>query len=129
MLVAAVEGRIPDPTIAVMGADEVTLGEAIRRITRVAGRRPAFLPLPVWAIRVLGHLAEWTMVTPLVAKAQARMLAEGVSEPLPWAPEAPEGIRPSLPFSDERIRAALPEGGFGLDDLRVVRRSRTRRRG
>ncbi|WP_315636440.1 MULTISPECIES: NAD(P)H-binding protein [Microbacterium] len=121
VLVAALEGRIPEPTVAVMGADEVTLGEAIRRIARVAGRRPAFLPVPAWVVRVLAQLTEWTMVVPLVAKAQARMLAEGVSEPAPWAPEPPEGIRPSRPFDDDSIRAALPTGRFGLSDLRLVR--------
>lgn len=121
VLVAALEGRIPEPTVAVMGADEVTLGEAIRRIARVAGRRPAFLPVPTWVVRVLAQLTEWTMVVPLVAKAQARMLAEGVSEPAPWAPEPPEGIRPSRPFDDDSIRAALPTGRFGLSDLRLAR--------
>lgn len=120
VLVAALEGRIPEPTVAVMGADEVTLGEAIRRIARVAGRRPAFLPVPTWVVRVLAQLTEWTMVVPLVAKAQARMLAEGVSEPAPWAPEPPEGIRPSRPFDDDSIRAALPTGRFGLSDLRLA---------
>lgn len=122
VLVAALEGRISDPTVAVMGVDEVTLGEAIRRIARVAGRRPAFLPVPVWTVRVLAQLTEWIMVVPLVAKAQARMLAEGVSEAAPPAPEVPVGLRPSRPFSDERIRAALPEGRFGLSDLRLARR-------
>ncbi len=121
VLVAALEGRIPDPTVAVMGADEVTLGEAIRRIARVAGRRPVYLPVPTWMIRVLAQLTEWAMVVPLVAKAQARMLAEGVSEPAPAAPEPPLDIRPSRHFTDERIRAALPDGRFGLDDLRIVR--------
>lgn len=119
VLVAALEGRIPDPTVAVMGVDEVTLGEAIRHIARVAGRRPAYLPMPVWTIRVLAQLTEWLMVVPLVAKAQARMLAEGVSEAAPPAPEPPVGIRPHRPFSDERIRAALPEGRFGPADLRI----------
>lgn len=124
VLIAALEGRIPDPTIAVMGADEVTLGEAIRRIARVAGRRPAFLPVPTWMVRMLAQLTEWTMVVPLVAKAQARMLAEGVSEAAPFAPEAPLGIRPSRPFDDQSIREALPRGRFTLDDLRVTRRLR-----
>ncbi|WP_136057413.1 NAD(P)H-binding protein [Microbacterium sp. K24] len=122
VLVAALEGRIPEPTVAVMGVDEVTLGEAIRRIARVAGRRPAFLPVPTWIVRMLAQVTEWTMVVPLVAKAQARMLAEGVSEPAPPAPEVPLEIRPSRPFSDERIRAALPDGRFGLSDLRLARR-------
>ncbi|WP_223622680.1 NAD(P)H-binding protein [Microbacterium sp. EST19A] len=122
VLVAALEGRIPDPTVAVMGVDEVTLGEAIRRIARVAGRRPAFLPVPTWIVRMLAQVTEWTMVVPLVAKAQARMLAEGVSEAAPPAPEVPLDIRPARPFSDERIRAALPDGRFGLSDLRIARR-------
>lgn len=100
----------------------MTLGEAIRRIARVAGRRPAYVPVPAWAIRILAQFTEWAMVVPLVAKAQARMLAEGVSEAAPPAPEAPLGIRPHRPFSDERIRAALPDGRFGLADLRIARR-------
>ncbi|MEV4776275.1 NAD(P)H-binding protein [Microbacterium sp. LWH12-1.2] len=127
VLMAAIEGRIPDPTVAVMGVDEMTLGEAIRRIARVAGRRPAFIPVPAWTIRVLAQLTEWAMVVPLVAKAQAKMLAEGVSQPEPWVPQPPTDLRPSRPFSDERIRAALPEGRFGADDLRVVRWWRRRR--
>ena len=124
VLVAALEGRIAEPTIAVLGADEVTLGEAIRRIARVAERRPAYIPVPTWMVRVLAQVTEWTMVVPLVAKAQARMLAEGVSEPAPFAPEAPIDIRPSRSFDDERIRAALPSGRFTLTDLRLTRRIR-----
>lgn len=120
VLLAALEGRIPDPTVAVMGVDEVTLGEAIRRIARVAGRRPAYLPVPVWTIRLLARITERLMVVPLVARAQARMLAEGVSEAAPPAPEPPVDIRPSRGFTDERIRAALPEGRFGLSDLRIA---------
>lgn len=126
VLLAALDGRIPQPTVAVMGADEVTLGEAIRHIARVAGRRPVYVPVPVWTVRVLAQLTEWAMVVPLVAKAQARMLAEGVSAPAPPAPEPPVGIRPALPFSDARIRAALPHGRFGADDLRIVRWWRSR---
>jgi NADH dehydrogenase len=120
VLLAAVEGRIPQPTVAVMGGEELELGAAVRRIARVAGRRPVFVPLPVWTIRMLAQLTEWTMITPLVAKAQARMLAEGVNEAAPPAPELPDGIRPALLFDDERIRAALPDGRFGLGDLRIA---------
>jgi nucleoside-diphosphate-sugar epimerase len=126
VLVAALEGRIPDPTVAVMGTEELPLGAAVRRIAAVAGRRPLFAPVPVWSIRVLAQLTEWAMVVPLVAKAQARMLGEGVSEPAPPAPEPPVGIRPAHGFDEERIRAAMPEGRFTLDDLRLVRRLRTR---
>ena len=127
VMVAAAEARIPDPTVAVMGAEELTLGAAVRRVARVAGKRPLFVPLPVWAIRALAQLTEWTMVVPLVAKAQAQMLAEGVSEVAPPAPEAPVGVRPTHPFSGESIRAALPSAGrFGWNDLRVARWWRAR---
>jgi uncharacterized protein YbjT (DUF2867 family) len=122
VLLAAADGRIPDPTVAVMGAEELPLGDAVRRIARVVGRKPLFIAVPVWSIRIVAQLAEWMMVVPLVAKAQARMLAEGVSEPEPWAPEVPVEVRPSHPFSEESIRDALPvEGRFGWSDLRVAR--------
>ncbi|PZQ90367.1 MAG: nucleoside-diphosphate sugar epimerase [Leifsonia xyli] len=124
VLLAAAEGRIPDPTIAVMGAEELQLGEAVRRIALVAGRRPLYVPVPVWSIRMLAQLTEWTMRVPLVAKAQATMLAEGVSAPEPYAPEAPVGIRPRTPFGEDLIRAALPDGGFGRRDLRCARPAR-----
>lgn len=122
VLVAASEGRITEETVAVMGAEELPLAEAVRRVARVAGRKPLFIPLPVWSIRVLAQLTEWVMIVPLVAKAQARMLAEGVSDPAPWAPELPIELRSKGMFSDGSIRAALPsEGRFGWSDLRVTR--------
>ncbi|CAN5235379.1 complex I NDUFA9 subunit family protein [soil metagenome] len=125
VLLAATEGRIPEPTVAVMGAEELPLSEAVRRVARVVGKQPLFVPLPVWSIRILAQLTEWTMIVPLVAKAQARMLAEGVSEPEPWAPEVPLEVRPSHRFTEESIRAALPaEGRFGWSDLRLSRRRR-----
>jgi uncharacterized protein YbjT (DUF2867 family) len=122
VLVAALEGRLPDPTVAVLGAEELTLAEAVRRIARVDGRRVAIVPAPVWVIRALAQLTEWTMTVPLVAKAQARMLAEGVSKPVPPAPEPPIGIRPTHLFDDDHIREALPAAGrFGIKDLRFRR--------
>ncbi|MFM9920539.1 NAD(P)H-binding protein [Lacisediminihabitans sp. H27-G8] len=122
VMLAALQGRIPEPTVAVMGAEELPLSDAVRRIAQVVGRRPLFVAVPVWSIRTLAQVTEWLMTVPLVAKSQARMLAEGVSRPVPWAPEAPVGIRPSQLFTDESIRAALPEAGpFGWNDLRFAR--------
>jgi NADH dehydrogenase len=124
VLVAAAEGRVAESTVAVMGAEELPLADAVRRIAHVAGRMPLFVPLPVWSIRVLAQLTEWLMVVPLVAKAQARMLAEGVNEPAPWAPELPVDLRPKGRFTAESIRAALPEAGrFGWSDLRMAQRA------
>ena len=122
VMLAAAQGRILEPTVAVMGAEELPLGEAVRRIADVVDRHPLFIAVPVWSIRLLAQLTEWLMVVPLVAKSQARMLAEGVSEPAPWAPELPVDIRPSHRFTDESIRDALPNAGrFGWSDLRVAR--------
>ncbi len=122
VLLAAAAGRIPDETVAVVGAEELPLGDAVRRVARTVGRKPLFVAVPVWSIRVLAQLTEWLMIVPLVAKAQATMLAEGVSEPDPWAPELPVSIRPSHPFSEDSIREALPtEGRFGWRDLRASR--------
>ncbi|WBU37599.1 NAD(P)H-binding protein [Homoserinibacter sp. YIM 151385] len=130
VIVGALEGRIPDPTVAVMGAEQLPLGQAVRRIAHVAGRRPVYIPVPIWAIRVIAVLAESVMTVPLVARAQALMLAEGVSEAAPAAPEVPAALRPRGRFTEERIRAALPDrGAFGADDLRVVRWWRARRAG
>jgi len=126
VLIAALEGRISDDTVAVMGAEELELGVAVRRIARLAGGRALFVPLPLWAIRVVAVITEALMVVPLVAKSQAKMLGEGVSEPLPFAPEAPVGIRPAHGFDEQLIRAALPTGGFTLNDLRLVRNLRKR---
>ena len=101
-----------------MGAEELALADAVKRVAGIVGKRPLYVPLPVWSIRILAQVTEWLMVVPLVAKAQAQMLAEGVSEPAPWAPELPLELRPSHPFDEAAIRAALPQAGpFGLDDL------------
>ena len=126
VLVAAVDGRLPRSTVAVVGGEELLLSEVVRRVARVVGRRVLIVPAPVWAIRVLAQFTEWTMKVPLIAKAQARMLAEGVSEVAPPTPDLPVELRPRLPFDDEQIKAALPsKGGFRFDDLRVFRRSGT----
>jgi NADH dehydrogenase len=129
VLVAAVEGRIAEPTVAVMGAEELEFGAAVRRIARIAGRHPVYVRAPVWSIRALAQLTEWLMVTPLLAKAQAQMLAEGVNEPAPPAPELPEALRPSRLFDEASIRAAMPDGRFGLSDLRLTRWISARRDG
>lgn len=123
VLVAALDGRIDEPTVAVMGAEELPLSDAVRRIARVAGRRPLFVPVPVWVIRIVAQLTEWLMTVPLVAKAQAQILSEGVAEPRPWAPEPADDIRPHGPFSEQSIRAAMPDAGpFCVRDLRLGRR-------
>ena len=86
--------RLADRTIAVLGPEQLTLDQAVRRVARVSGRRPMFVRLPIWAHLVIARLAELVMRVPLVSLAQVRILAEGVVEPLPFADMAAHRPRP-----------------------------------
>ncbi|GAA4386157.1 hypothetical protein [Agromyces bauzanensis] len=67
-------------------------------------------------------MTEWTMKVPLVAKAQVRMLAEGVADAAPPAASVPDDLLPRRMFTAEQIRQSLPKlGGFGWRDLRISR--------
>lgn len=117
--------RLANRTIAVLGPEEMTLGAAVRRAARATGRRPLFVRLPVPAHRLLARVLELMMTTPLIARAQVEILAEGVVEPLPFADEPPPDLAPRTPFSLEVIRAGLPPaGGFGPADLRCCQSAR-----
>jgi len=121
ILEAAAHGdpRLIDQTVAVLGPDTVVLSEVVRRVARIVGRRPHFLPLPVAAHRVLAHIWEATMRVPLLSVAQVHILAEGVVEPAPPAPPPPDDLVPQTPFDDASIRSGLPEPGrFTVRDLR-----------
>jgi uncharacterized protein YbjT (DUF2867 family) len=116
---ALVDGRLSRETVAITGAEQMTLSEAVRRVARVVGRAPLMFPMPVWFHRLLAMVAEWTMVVPLVAKAQVRILSESVVEPLPFANALPADLQPRRRFTDELIRAGLPKAGrFTTRDLR-----------
>ena len=119
VLRAAVTGRMSRETVAVTGPEELTLSEAVRRVARVTGRRVWMLRAPVWTHFALAQVFEWTMNVPLVAKAQVRILSEGVVEPLPFANEVPRDLAPHRRFTDAQIASGLPpRGGFTLNDLR-----------
>ena len=122
VVVAAAGGRLARETVRVVGAEELLLSDAVRRVARIVGRRVLVLPGPVWALRLLGRVTELTMKVPLIATAQVQMLAEGVSEAWGAYEELPADLAPATMFTDEQIRLALPEaGGFGLSNLRLTR--------
>lgn len=115
------DARLADRTIAVLGPESMPLGAAVRRVARVAGRRPLFIRLPITVHLVIARIAEWAMHVPLISTAQVHILAEGVVEPLPFADQPPPDLAPATPFSDDVIRAGLPTaGGFGRTDLRCA---------
>ena len=112
-----VEGRLSRQTVAVLGPELMDLGEAVRRVARVVGRRPLFVRLPVWLHTVFAWVFEHTMAIPLVSFAQVRILSEGVVDPAPPCEVLPTDLAPQLAFTDEQIRAGLPEPrSFGLKD-------------
>ena len=115
-----VDGALPRQTVAVVGPEELTLREAVRRVARVTGRRPLMFPMPLWFHYVLGWIVEKIMRVPLVSVAQVQMLAEGLAEPLPPCDALPPELAPKTPFSEEQIRNGLPPPGpFRLRDFRL----------
>jgi NADH dehydrogenase len=120
VLVAAVHGALENESVAVLGAEELSLSEAVRRVGVIVDRRVIVFPLPILFHKVLAQFTEWTMKVPLVAKAQVRMLAEGVTEPGYKTVELPESLKPKLPFWGEHVDKELPERrAFGMRDLRI----------
>ena len=124
ILEAAATGdeRLRNRTIAVLGPEELLLGDAVRRVAEAVGRRPRFVRLPIVVHLALARVLEATMRVPLVAVAQVHILAEGVVEPAPPADLPPPDLAPTTPFSLEVIRAGLPDPRrFGWRDLRCCR--------
>ena len=114
-----VDGALSRRTVYVVGPEELTLREAVRRVARVAGKRPLIFPMPIWFHYALGWLVERVMVTPLVSVAQVRMLTEGLAEPCPPGDAVPPELAPGIPFTEDQIRKGLPAAGpFGLRDVR-----------
>jgi NADH dehydrogenase len=123
MRASLVGGRLTRETVHVIGPEDLTLGDAVRRVARVAGKRPFMFRMPLWFHRAFGWVCERTMVIPLVSSAQVRILSEGVVEPLPACAEVPEDLKPQTTFNEDQIRAGLPEPkAFGPKDCLCYRR-------
>jgi NADH dehydrogenase len=130
VLEAAVLGdrRLMNRSLAVLGPEQLRLGDVVRRVSAVTGRRVLIVRLPVAAHVLIGWVAERLMTVPLIALAQVRILAEGVAEPAPVADELPSDLQPTTRLTADVIRAGLPPpGGFGLGDLRWFARRSARR--
>ncbi len=113
-----VDGRLSRETVAVVGPEQMTLAEAVRRVANVAGRRPLTFRMPVWFHRGFAWGCERVMRVPLVSTAQVRMLAEGLTEPLPPTAFVPDDLAPRTRFTDEQIRSGLPKPkAFSATDL------------
>ncbi|HEY2975144.1 MAG TPA: NAD(P)H-binding protein [Pyrinomonadaceae bacterium] len=116
---ALVEGRLTRETVAVTGAEELYLSEAVRRVARVTGKKVRMVRAPVWLHYGLAYFWELTMKTPLVARAQVRILSEGVVESVLPCDLLPHDLLPTRRFTDDQILKGLPvAGGFTWRDLR-----------
>lgn len=116
------EGRLAGKTAWVLGPEELTLEEAVRRVGRTVGKQPLYFRAPIAFHRAMAVVLERVMKIPLVSRAQVRILSEGIVEAVPECEALPEDLMPRTPFSEEQIRKGLPEpGGFGWKDLRWAR--------
>ncbi len=119
MRAALVDRRLKRQTIAVLGAEEIHLKEAVRRVAEVLGKRPLMFPLPVWCHQLMAKVFELTMAVPLTSMAQVRILSEGVVEPSCPVTALPYDLVPTRRFTTEQIRSGLPApGSFCINDLR-----------
>jgi uncharacterized protein YbjT (DUF2867 family) len=120
---ALVDGALSKQTVVVLGPEELSLRQAVRRVAQVAHKKPLMFPLPLWFHYINGWLVERVMRTPLVSTAQVRMLAEGLVEPAGACTTLPPELAPKIRFTEDQIRKGLPApGAFGLRDLRCCHR-------
>ena len=114
------DDTLTNKRVPVTGPDEMTLEEAIKRVAKVVGKKPLFIPMPVWFHYLFSLVLERIMKEPLIARAQVQILAEGLTEPAGIWDALPEEHLPNTYFTDEQIRNGLPpEGPFTLKDLKL----------
>jgi uncharacterized protein YbjT (DUF2867 family) len=119
LVASLVEGRLPNRTVSLVGPTEIGFDDAARLVARVIGKRRLFVRAPLGFHRLLARVAERLMTVPLISQAQVRILEEEVVDPVSAPDDVPDDVMPSTPFSEESIRAGLPDTGpFRLGDLR-----------
>src|SRR5262249_11329210 len=108
-------------TVPVLGPEELTLTDAVKRVARTVNKRAFFFPAPVAFHYLMAWLLEKSMRIPLVSLAQVRILSEGITQfPFPLD-QLPEDLLPTMRFSRPQIQMGLPPpGGFRWRDLRCL---------
>lgn len=119
---ALVAGSMSRMTVGLLGPTELTFDDAARLVGTVIRRTRPSLRAPLAFHYLLARISEFTMTVPLVARAQVRILKEGVIEPtLAPDPLPPTVPPPSTAFDEDSIRAGLPDlSRFGRSDLRCL---------
>lgn len=117
MVASILNGELSRKTVPITGPEEMSLGEAVGRIARVAGKQRLTFAVPVWVHYAMAWFFERVMTVPLAAKAQVRILSESLAEPVLALDQLPLHLMPKTPFSDEQIRKGLPvPEKFGMKD-------------
>jgi len=117
---ALVGNRLSGLTVALLGPDEMPLGEAVRRVAAATGHRARLFRAPVALHRVHALVLEKLMQIPPASRAQVHMLSEGIVEAWGDVADLPPELAPVTPFTDESISAGLPpRGGFRRSDLTI----------
>lgn len=120
LVAATTQGRLSRETVAITGPEELPLSEVIRRVGAAVGKSPPMFRLPPAFHYVMARVFEATMVVPLVATAQVRILTEGMTEALPCADPLPQDLLPRLGLTPDQISKGLSEAGrFTSRDLRM----------
>ncbi len=107
MIAALVERRMVGQTIAVIGPEEMSLGEAVRRVAKAKKKLALVLPLPALVHYTMAALMEKISSDPLVSVAQIRMLVDDMSKPLKNSDLPADDLIPKTYLTEELIRAAL----------------------
>ena len=101
--------RLSRKTVAILGPEEMNLKTAVTRVASALGIRARFARAPVFVHRLLAAFFERTMVVPLAAKAQVRILSESLAEPKPHCESLPDDLQPRIRLGDEQIHHAVTD--------------------
>jgi NADH dehydrogenase len=119
-----VDDRLTRKTVAVTGPETLTLQQAVKRVAAVVGKKPIYFRMPVSFHYGLAWVCEKVMKTPMVAKAQVRILSETLIDPVTLCDKLPEDLVPHQSFTPENIQKGLPPAqAFGIADLQNPCRS------
>ncbi|MEZ5980083.1 MAG: hypothetical protein R3F34_17985 [Planctomycetota bacterium] len=118
MLVAATDdASLANRTVALTGPETLRFAEIVRRVGAAVGRTPRIARGPVWFHRALAVLLEATTRVPLVARAQVRILEEGLVEPWGEVDQLPDDLAPTLRFTPDRVRELLPRDRGAIEEF------------
>lgn len=111
VMIEACDNRLSRQTLAVVGPEQMTLSRAVKRVAKVVKKPVLIVPTPAIAHYMIAAASEKSMRDPLTAFAQIRMLAEGMSAPLPDSEFLPSDLVPHTEFNEDSIRAGLKKPG------------------